>query len=365
MESSPLPRAGSHHTGGRRVGADSAARTSSGTFFPLSLGRLSSLERGKWREVAHGWRPCEKEVGKISALAIPGLHGQGPENPQGTKFPGSTQHHDRDYSLTLSKSGQSASASCRAMGTAIATLLSRSTLLSTERVSPTSSPSTSFSCSTRLSGRLCNLLACMEHKAALQSYGRLLQQNCSGGATPQCSLGAQEPEVCPKELGQLNAEAEVLGAAGTALRAQPHSRSCITQHSLPSPILPVQVQASSSHLPGTFAEHEEASEHQAMHFFAVTLQMTQHELQDGINHFFCFKALQELKDTGCIIQVTGCLAGRTQAPHRAEEGSQAAQPKGSRGCAEPLGFLPFTDLSPTLLCPPALSSPRCFDLEEP
>lgn len=174
LESSPLPHAGSHPTGGRRVEADSGTHTSSGNFFPLSLGRLSSLERGKWREGAHGWCPCGKEVGKTSALAIPGPPGPGPENPQGTKFPGSTQHHDRGYSLTLSKSGRSASASCRPMGTGIVTFLSWSILLSTERVSPTSSPSAPSSSSTRLSGKLCNLLACVEHKAVLQSYGRLL-----------------------------------------------------------------------------------------------------------------------------------------------------------------------------------------------
>lgn len=97
----------------------------------------------------------------------------------------------------------------------------------------------------------------------------------------------------------MNGEAGEPGAADTAPTAQPSPSYCVTQHPLPRPTLPARLPpaAPSPHHPGCLAERDEASEHQAMHHSAPTLQVPGDELQDAGTPSPYFRAGQELKHT--------------------------------------------------------------------
>ena len=103
---------------------------------------------------------------KPSTSAAPGLSVHRPKTPRHTTLGGSTQWPWLGaQSLTLSRSGQSAPASCRAMGLAIARPPCRCRKLSTTTVISTTSSSASRRRATRLPHRPDILLFCMEHKA--------------------------------------------------------------------------------------------------------------------------------------------------------------------------------------------------------
>ena len=253
------------------MGAGSVARVSSAAFFHLLLPTPSRIGTAEWRAAARGWTPGGKEEGKTSAPSAPGPAVQGSENAQGTKFPGSTQ---RPWwgaqSLTLSKSGQSLSASSRAMWLAIGAPVSVSTFVSTNRVIPTTSPSASCSSSMSLGSRSPKLMTCVEQNAVSRSHQRLRCQSRPGDSSPRCGLGTQKPKGCPEGLGRVNGEAGELGAAATAPEAQSKLLRFPASPAQPQPCSTASAAAPAHHR-GSLAEREEASERQALHHSALTL----------------------------------------------------------------------------------------------
>jgi len=147
-------------------------------------------------------------------------------------------------------------------------------------------------------------MTCVEQNAVSRSHQRLRCQSRPGDSSPRCGLGTQKPKGCPEGLGRVNGEAGELGAAATAPEAQSKLLRFPASPAQPQPCSTASAAAPAHHR-GSLAEREEASERQALHHSALTLQLPLEELQDAVRLYPYIRAGQELKHTAQCPGVPG------------------------------------------------------------